>query len=303
MDKRNNYWYSVVSYTANLVRNETLNIGLILIKDDGSIRFSLLEDKSKKLRNFFDSSLEKKNYNRVKNLIKYILDNLYTNIATGLDVQNSKSLLSQLANNELSFPAELTIGQPQFAQSFDENDLFLMLQNTYIGKSFLEPKNNSINQIKLSAQNIFEKNNLINTKIKRNVNLKPSKLVAMDYRIDFIFALKGNLNLLQSAPNLNDSTLSDWYQKMTTFSSRFDKDSNIYILNNLETVSITEKRQSKSKDKILTLQQMIDDLSSNDSRVKSVDVGTDKMINLTNDISNQALDLKYLEQMIAIKTA
>ncbi|CUW19085.1 DUF3037 domain-containing protein [Leuconostoc gelidum subsp. gasicomitatum] len=301
MAERNNYWYSVISYTANLIRNETLNVGLILIKDDGTVSSFIMDDKSKKLRNFFNSNLERKNYVRVKNMVKYILENIYSNITMGLDIQNSKSLLSQLANNSLLLPNEISISQPHFAQTTDADGLFLKLQDTYIGKSFLEQKSNSINQVKLNVQDIFEKHNLINTKIKKNVNLKPSKLVAMDYRIDFIFATKGNLSLLQSVPNLNDSTLSDWYQKMTTFSSRFDEESNIYILNNLETLSNEQNHESKNQ--IITLKQMIDDLNSNDNRLKSIDITTNKMTDLTNDISKEGLDLKYLEQIISKKTA
>lgn len=301
MVERNNYWYSVISYTADFVRNETLNIGLILIQDNGSINFCILDEKSKKLRNFFNSSLEKKNYIRVKNLLNYILDNIYKNIAIGLDLQNSKSLLSQLANNDLSLPPEISISLPKFSQASDADGLFLKLQNTYIGQSFLNQKNNSVNQVKLNVQDIFEKQNLFNTKIKKNVNLQPSKIVAMDYRIDFIFASKNSLNLLQSVPNLNDSTLADWYQKMTTFSSRFDKESNIYILSNLENLSNQQK--SDSKNQIKTLRQMINDLNSNDQRVKSIDIDTNNMTELTNNISKEGLDLKYLEKMIDEKTA
>lgn len=301
MAERKNYWYSVISYTADFVRNETLNVGLILMKEDGNTNFLILDEKSKKLRNFFDSQLEKKNYNRVKNLITYILDNLYSNTAMGLNVQNSESLMIQLANNYLSLPDEIQISKPYFAQSNDQAELFYQLQKTYIGKSFLSNRTNTKNQVRLNVQNIFEEKNLINKKIKKNVSLQPSKIVALDYRIDFIFATKNNLNLLQSVPNLNDSTLSDWYQKMTTFSSRFDEESNIYILNNLQVLS--NLKNDRLEPQLLTLSQMIDDLNSNDSRVKNIDIDTSNMVNLTNDISNNALDLKYLEQMIAKKTA
>lgn len=293
-NKQQGFWYSVISYVASSSRNELLNVGLILNSEkDKDTFFDILPATNAKLKYFFTNSTEKENYKNTLSYMKKLLQMSKPNdLGLGLDTHPQKMLLQ--LHGEFGLPNGLFIDLPRYAEAYDKNKLFNQLFEIYLGEAH-QKRNIRTVAIKQRASEYFDSKNLIGSKIKSNVLVSPSKKFPINLKIDFVFGIKDSINLLQSAPNSeNKEVITDWYQKMTTFSSKYEKDSDILILNQN---TLDNKKGIDSDNNEVIISQMIDDLTSDDERIKLVDMDSE-LSSLTDRIEEKGLNIEEINRLL-----
>ncbi|MER2039679.1 MAG: DUF3037 domain-containing protein [Solibacillus sp.] len=221
------YWYSIISYVPKNLLNERLNVGLILHSPSSkAVKWFLLDEKNRKLNSILTSSVLVEEYKIRKMLFEQKLKQSSSEelTLTDYDFSNDK-LFEELAND---FTPYLKFSTKQLVMSENIELIFNKLAEIYISKNFLE-KRIGTHTVKQVVKKVFEKENLIGTKIKTDVSITPIKeIVSLNYKVDFIY--KNSLfHLVQAVPRNHDN-LNDWFSKMMLFQNEFKNNHKIEIL-------------------------------------------------------------------------
>lgn len=278
-------WYSIISYTPNLIRNEKINVGIILSYKN-KFYLKTLKYNSKKLKNIFTNRYEINNYKDIINYFTFLIDSIsknelssslpvgYSGIDTLRMLSKHKDVNSELSSNYFSIPEELNFDYPTMAESNDSSDsavskLFNKLINIYVDSEDENKRKHNI--IFQRSSSIFK--NLINeNKIKKNQRIELPTVKSIKYNADFIFKVN-SINLMQASPTLdNERELENWYKKMATLSYKYDETSKIFLL---DQNSIINDEKFKNQ-KIYV--DMLNDLLE-DKRMKKINIDDESKIN------------------------
>ncbi|MFR0607567.1 hypothetical protein ACLUV9_04215 [Limosilactobacillus balticus] len=243
MAKREEYKYSIISYNQNLLRNESINIGLLVFTDD-SYRYQLLPPNSNKINGLAYS--------------QYFKDLFKENIKV-LENSLSKHTISSLKElNEISNQIHFSKSRKIITSNIE--NIMSVLLDEYIGNYYFdEHVTANIVTARDLALKEFDNHKVLNNKVKRNIRIKPNKELNMKINIDFAYANGNDLNLINSVP-ASENSIDDWYTKMFLLSKKFDQSGNILLLNNSSSVQVNE------------ISDMLKDLSSNE-KVNAIDLG------------------------------
>lgn len=244
--ERTKYKYSIISYTPNPLRNEKINIGVILVdSNDDIIKYSVLPEKTKKFNGVFENSDEHKLFKETLSLLSFELKNITEkpNLLIS-DLKSFNYIIDELENVSLS--------KYFYGASFNLNNVFKYIISTYIGDKFYTTYHQENANVKLD-------NFIVNKKLSNRVLKKPKLNFALSYTTDYAFLDNQNLSLLNTVPN-SEQGIHDWYTKINLFSSRFQSDNGkIVILH--DNFNGSEKLLSQLND-------IREDLKKNDSRFR-----------------------------------
>lgn len=280
MGNRKKYEFSIISYNQNSLRDESINIGAFMFnKEDPEAMYKIIPDNSQKIKGLAINKSQKELFKSTMNYLDFSLKKL----------RNEFSTILMNETLEKDIPEHIRFSKPKPIITSNEELIFKQLIEEYVGNEYF----NLTSKIEMLSPkekmlNLFNSHNLLNSKVKKNVKIQPSKKVSARLQVDFAFGKNNQLNLIDSAPT-NNRSLDEWYYKMVTFSSKYDPKSEILLL--------SDSTNPINNDKKVT--QMISDLQS-DSRIKSVDLSETKDIySLIDDISNNSVDTRALETLIA----
>ncbi|MBM6773486.1 DUF3037 domain-containing protein [Ligilactobacillus agilis] len=284
MEKKSPTWYSIVSYSPNPIREEQLNVGVIL-GSEHNIEFKFLDSKNKKLSSLFWSNTEREEYKSSMSLLKYLIGNMlnYTVIPTPPSFNNGTWNKFFRIN---SLPFGIKISNSNYAMTDNLELLMDKLIDIYIGKQFTQKKADS-NSLKYRVHNYFDHNRLLTNKIRKNIKVAPVKTIAsmkieMDYT--YLYSSSSLPRFIQVVPNSSESALYNWYKSASMLSAKNQ---------NFEKLHLIIENQT-ANDYANTTTQMIDDLKGSDKdRIDSIlfDNETLALEKLTKSISLNGLDI------------
>lgn len=261
------------------MRNESINVGVLFYSEqEHSAKFKIIPDSSFKIRGLAINNYQKDLFQTTMKYLKFSLSNLNSDF--------SVQLLDSTIEHEL--PEQVRFSKPKPIVTTNEKMLFNQIVTEYVGDEYFKKTDEAtILTPKEQMINLLEKNKLLGNKIRKNVKIRPAKSVEMKFNIDFVYGEQESLNLIDSSP-IKESALDDWYLKMVMFSSRYNKDSSIILLNDSTNAMSTNKKVS----------QMISDLQI-DSRIRSIDINKSSSIEaLINNISSTGMDSQQLDGLI-----
>lgn len=244
MASRKEYKYSIISYNQNLLRNETINIGILIFeKEKNKYRYKILSNNSNKINGIAYSQYFKDLFKENIKLLNYHLQN---------HTANSLKELNQISKQICFSPFKKVI-------TANVQAIFEVLLDEYVGNYYFDEQNKAqVVTAKDLAINFFNNYN-VTKKVKKNIRIKPNKELNMKINIDFAYTNGNNLNLINSVP-ASDNSIDDWYTKMFLLTEKFDQSGSILLLNNSATTNADE------------IPDMLKDLSSN-SKVTTIDLG------------------------------
>lgn len=244
MAKREEYKYSIISYNQNLIRNESINIGILVFNNE-LYKYQLISKNSSKINGLAYSKYFKDLFRENIKFINYSLQH--------------KTISSLEELNKLSNQIRFSSFKKIITSNIDV--VFSSLLDEYVGSYYLQKQSlPEIVSAKQLALNIFNKQKILNTKISKNIRIKPNKELNMRINIDFAFSNGNNLNLINAVPT-SQKSIDDWYSKMFLLSKKFEQHGEILLLNNSSTIA------NKSQE----VSDMLKDLSSN-QQVISMDL-------------------------------
>ncbi|MGU9970862.1 hypothetical protein, partial [Limosilactobacillus fermentum] len=256
MASRKEYKYSIISYNQNLLRNETINIG-ILIFEENEYKYKILPNNSSKINGLAYSQYFKDLFKENIKLLNYYLQN-YT--ASSLEELNQISKQIHFSTFKKVVTANV-------------QTIFEVLLNEYVGNYYFDEQDKAqVVTAKDLAINFFNNYN-VSKKVKKNIRIKPNKGLNMKINIDFAYTNGTDLNLINSVP-ASENSIDDWYTKMFLLSKKFDQSGNILLLNNSSSIQINE------------ISDMLKDLSSNE-KVNTIDLGNPNGINIFKEYINK----------------
>ncbi|UDM74008.1 DUF3037 domain-containing protein [Vagococcus fluvialis] len=270
MDKREGntrrvVWYSIIRYISDVIKGEIINVGILMnVPETGEIRFQTLNHKNSKLKISSYSQLDIKTY-KVGNdylnfLIKSVDDN---NLSKGLN-PSSETFIPQV--NQKDLPKGFIFSDTRFAKTSNPNELFESLLVEYVGRKFLNEESGVNSMIvRKKATTIIGERTKLKEKVKSNLKIKPIKDLPKSYTIDFGYAEKKYVNLIQSAPD-KLQTAYDWLERMNFFTENYDKADKILFLYN----GYAESNQDRS------MMQMLEYLKNKDSRIEFNNIFSDE---------------------------
>lgn len=262
------------------MRNESINIGALLFNtQDHSTKFQLIPNSSFKIHGLAVSQYQKDLFQTTMKYLDFTLKKMGTNF--------SVHLLDDTIEEKL--PVQIRFSNPQPIMTSNSEIIFQKLISEYVGDEYFKSIDNSVVLTpKEKMIDILNAHKLLGDKIKKNVKIRPSKSVEMNFTIDFAYGENDCLNLIDSSP-MTENALSDWYLKMVMLSSRYDHDSSILLLN--------DSKSSINGDKKVS--EMIEDLQ-HDNRIKSIDIGSDAILNtLLTEIKENSVTSSELDSLIA----
>ena len=228
MDKqqRKNYWYSIISYIPDLITNERVNIGVILGNNIDLLKFKIIDNPSNKKLHFFRSNIEKQAYQTSIDYLSFIVKEKKEalNDISLFNIEPSFDLKTYL---EHPLPENIVFSNTQFARTSNPKMIFNELLNTYVGKPFLQEKETTNISFKQNINKYFDQLNLINTKLKANLKIQPSKDLPLRFEMDYAFISKNDeMSFIQIGPK--QSQINDWYKNNITL---LNKNSDDFYLN------------------------------------------------------------------------
>ena len=270
MAKRKEYKYSIISYNQNSLRTESINIGL-LIFNENTYKYKIIPNNSSKINGLAYSQYFKELFKENVKVVNYALKN---GTATSLDQLNKISQQIQFSSFRKIITSNI-------------NTIFSTLLDEYVGNYYLNSRSTSETvTAKQLALNIFSKNKVLNTKVSKNVRVKPNRDLNMRINIDFAFANGNNLNLINSVP-ASEASIDDWYSKMFLLTEKFEQSGEILLLSN----------SSNTKTKSEEVSDVLNDLASN-KRVKVLDLAIAKDLNSFNKYVKKIQDSDSSEEKI-----
>lgn len=270
MAKRKEYKYSIISYNQNSLRNESINIGL-LIFNENTYKYKIIPNNSSKINGLAYSQYFKELFKENVKVVNYALKN---GTATSLDQLNKISQQIQFSSFRKIITSNI-------------NTIFSTLLDEYVGNYYLNSRSTlETVTAKQLALNIFSKNKVLNTKVSKNVRVKPNRDLNMRINIDFAFANGNNLNLINSVP-ASEASIDDWYSKMFLLTEKFEQSGEILLLSN----------SSNTKTKSEEVSDVLNDLASN-KRVKVLDLAIAKDLNSFNKYVKKIQDSDSSEEKI-----
>ncbi len=228
MDKqqRKNYWYSIISYIPDLITNERVNIGVILGNNIDLLKFKIIDNPSNKKLHFFRSNIEKQAYQTSIDYLSFIVKEKKEalNDISLFNIEPSFDLKTYL---EHPLPENIVFSNTHFARTSNPKMIFNELLNTYVGKPFLQEKETTNISFKQNINKYFDQLNLINTKLKANLKIQPSKDLPLRFEMDYAFISKNDeMSFIQIGPK--QSQINDWYKNNITL---LNKNSDDFYLN------------------------------------------------------------------------
>lgn len=243
MASRKEYKYSIISYNQNLLRNEAINIG-ILIFEKNKYEYKILSNNSSKISGIAYSQYFKDLFKENIKLLNYHLQN---------HTANSLEELNQISKQIHFSPFKKIVTANMQA-------VFEALLDEYVGNYYFDEQNKA--QV-VTAKDLaikFFNNYNVYKKVKRNLRIKPNKDLNMKINIDFAYTDGDNLNLINSVP-ASENSIDDWYSKMFLLTKKFEQNGSILLLNNSSSIQFNE------------VSDMLKDLSSNE-KVSTIDFGS-----------------------------
>lgn len=264
-NQKQKIYYSIIRYMADELKGEILNVGaLVYCFEEKSIRWSMIEETSNKLKSILDTKVDLLKYKTNKEVLEFYLNN------------SSKSLLGDVGEiNIASYYEEdflekihkkyivgnLTVSNPNLGYTKDIDMFFNTILKRYVGEKNL-PKESSTISAKKYMKNLFEDTKLLGTKVKSDYVISPiEELESLKIKIDFTFK-NGIWNYMQAIPKLNTMNKNtEWFAKIQLMlESLKDEDAKIHLLYKLseiqedkETSDLIKYLKEHSNDKIVTL--------------------------------------------------
>lgn len=267
MASRKEYKYSIISYNQNLLRNEAINIG-ILIFEENKYKYKILPNNSSKINGLAYSQYFKDLFKENIKLLNYYLQN-YT--ASSLEELNQISKQIHFSTFKKVVTANV-------------QTIFEVLLDEYVGNYYFDEQDKA--QV-VTAKDLaikFFNNYNVSKKVKKNIRIKPNKDLNMKINIDFAYTNGTDLNLINSVP-ASENSIDDWYTKMFLLSKKFDQSGNILLLNNSSSTQINE------------ISDMLKDLSSNE-KVNTIDLGNPNGRNIFKEYINKIQNSDSSEEKI-----
>lgn len=258
MDKqqRKNYWYSIISYIPDLITNERVNIGVILGNNIDLLKFKIIDNPSNKKLHFFRTNIEKQIYQTSIDYLSFIV-NKKKETLNNISLFDNESNVDLKAYLEHPLPENIVFSNTHFARTSNPKIIFNELLNTYVGEAFLQEKETTNISFKQNINKYFDQLNLINTKLKANLRIRPSKDLPLRFEMDYAFMPKNDeMSFIQIGPK--QSQINEWYKNNVTLLS---KNSDKFSIN----MVIKEEDYEKPNQ---TFKPFLRDLESDD-RVKS----------------------------------
>jgi len=258
MDKqqRKNYWYSIISYIPDLITNERVNIGVILGNNIDLLKFKIIDNPSNKKLHFFRTNVEKQIYQTSIDYLSFIV-NKKKETLNDISLFDNESNVDLKAYLEHPLPENIVFSNTHFARTSNPKIIFNELLNTYVGEAFLQEKETTNISFKQNINKYFDQLNLINTKLKANLRIRPSKDLPLRFEMDYAFMPKNDeMSFIQIGPK--QSQINEWYKNNVTLLS---KNSDKFSIN----MVIKEEDYEKPNQ---TFKPFLRDLESDD-RVKS----------------------------------
>ena len=258
MDKqqRKNYWYSIIYYIPDLITNERVNIGVILGNNIDLLKFKIIDNPSNKKLHFFRTNIEKQIYQTSIDYLSFIV-NKKKETLNDISLFDNESNVDLKAYLEHPLPENIVFSNTHFARTSNPKIIFNELLNTYVGEAFLQEKETTNISFKQNISKYFDQLNLINTKLKANLRIRPSKDLPLHFEMDYAFMPKNDeMSFIQIGPK--QSQINEWYKNNVTLLS---KNSDKFSIN----MVIKEEDYEKPNQ---TFKPFLRDLESDD-RVKS----------------------------------
>ncbi|MCQ2007936.1 DUF3037 domain-containing protein [Limosilactobacillus fermentum] len=258
MDKqqRKNYWYSIISYIPDLITNERVNIGVILGNNIDLLKFKIIDNPLNKKLHFFRTNIEKQIYQTSIDYLSFIV-NKKKETLNDISLFDNESNVDLKAYLEHPLPENIVFSNTHFARTSNPKIIFNELLNTYVGEAFLQEKETTNISFKQNINKYFDQLNLINTKLKANLRIRPSKDLPLRFEMDYAFMPKNDeMSFIQIGPK--QSQINEWYKNNVTLLS---KNSDKFSIN----MVIKEEDYEKPNQ---TFKPFLRDLESDD-RVKS----------------------------------
>lgn len=243
MASRKEYKYSIISYNQNLLRNEAINIGILLFEKN-KYEYKILSNSSSKISGIAYSQYFKDLFKENIKLLNYHLQN---------HTANSLEELNQISKQIFFSPFKKVV-------TANVQAIFEVLLDEYVGNYYFNEQNKA--QV-VTAKDLaikFFNNYNVSKKVKKNIRIKPNKDLNMKINIDFAYTYGDDLNLINSVP-ASENAIDDWYSKMFLLTKKFDQNGSILLLNNSSSIQVNE------------VSDMLTDLSSNE-KVKTIDLGS-----------------------------
>ena len=254
--KRKNYWYSIISYIPDLITNERVNIGVILGNNIDLLKFKIIDNPSNKKLHFFRTNIEKQIYQTSVDYLSFIV-NKKKETLNDISIFDNESNVNLKAYLEHPLPENIVFSNTHFARTSNPKIIFNELLNTYVGEVFLQEKETTNIYFKQNINKYFDQLNLINTKLKTNLRIRPSKDLPLRFEMDYAFMSKNDeMSFVQIGPK--QSQINEWYKNNVTLLS---KNSDNFSIN----MVIKENDYEKPNQ---TFKPFLRDLAS-DKRVKS----------------------------------
>lgn len=256
-NERHKLWYSIISYIPNVIAYERINIGAIMGDPaTGKITYKLIFEKNKKLRYFLRNSTEKKLYKTTVNYLDFILKRTEQKPTIfQLSQYKSNGNWSNFLNSKI--PENIVFSEIHFARTSNDINIFNNLLSTYVGDVFLSKTDTNFATLKQHVFEVFDSNELIGTKIKSNLKIKPAAELPLKFEMDYTYFTQSNqVSFVQIGPK--QSQINEWYKNNVTLLSKNSDNFNLNMV-------IKEEDYEKPNQ---TFKPFLRDLESDD-RVKS----------------------------------
>lgn len=261
MAKRKQFEYRVVSYMDDPIRFEQINFGLIIQNIQSKhFEYILTPNDTPKINSLLPTSSKRKLFKLNVNYLRFLLDRLQSE-------GNYNKLTQTLQDIEIP---ELIFSSPKPALSDNVSQLLENLADVYIGHQFIarDSVDTTIIEPKVFAEKVVEENDVPKSHYKTNFRVQPERSVPFKIQVDYIYANKDQLEIVNTAPTQLSST-SMWYYRMRSLSDNERFGQKVTILGNTQSEANSDS----------TLLQMYQTLHNHNSNVYFVDVAQPCAIN------------------------
>jgi hypothetical protein len=263
--QKHKVYYSIIRYTADEIRNETLNVGALLYcYNERAIRLNILDENSSKLKAILDTKVDLLKYKTNKEVLEFYLNNnkqLLGDVGSiNIASYHDENFMDKIFEKKLS--DELFLSKPNFAYTKDIDSFFNSILKRYVGERHIIKEDSITVSAKKYMRNIFEHEKLLGTKVKSDIILNPiENLDDLKIKIDFTF--KNDVwNYMQTIPKISNSNKNtEWFAKIQLMlNSLKSEDAKIHLLykssdiqDDTETNNLINYLKSNSNNKIITL--------------------------------------------------
>ncbi|NBI05236.1 DUF3037 domain-containing protein [Senegalia massiliensis] len=236
MEERKAVWYSIIRYSPDNLSGEVINVGILLhnFENQSSIKFSILEENSSKIRSIIEKQSGINLYKSYKDILEYYLSKSKETVDGSVGEISIGSYYSEnFLNNLYEYfkNKKLTITKPNFAFTSNVEILFKGLFEQYVGSKYLDKTPKTLTAKKF-VKEYFQTKKLLDRKVKSDIELNPlNNLNEFKIKIDFTFK-NGVWNYMQAVPNLYSSKdNSDWLAKTEYFINNLNEtDFKVHLL-------------------------------------------------------------------------